>query len=86
MKAEELLEKDLRAGLYLCTQGTCSLTVNDRSCYITYGQVLIKTPLVRLGNIESSDDFEFTTIRSEENRLGKNGILIKVRIKDYGRI
>ena len=62
MKAEELLEKDLRAGLYLCTQGTCSLTVNDRSCYITYGQVLIKTPLVRLGNIESSDDFEFTTI------------------------
>ena len=66
MKAEELLEKDLRVGLYLCTQGTCNLIVNDKSCHIRYGNVLIKSPLVQLGNIESSDDFEFTPIIEDD--------------------
>ena len=66
MKAEELLEKDLRVGLYLCTQGTCNLSVNDKSCQITCGNVLIKSPLVQLGNIESSDDFEFTPIIEDD--------------------
>lgn len=62
MKVAELLEKDLRAGLYLCTHGSCRLTINGKPCRITYGQVLIKTPLIWLGNIDSSSDFEFTTI------------------------
>ena len=66
MKAEELLEKDLRVGLYLCTQGTCNLSVNDKPCHITYGNVLIKSPLVQLENIESSDDFEFTPIIEDD--------------------
>ena len=66
MKAEELLKKDLRVGIYLCTQGHCDMSVNDKHCHIVPGNILVKSPLIQLGNIDGSNDFEFTIIVEDD--------------------
>lgn len=57
---------DMRLGLYLCIKGECDMVVNDRSCHLTCGDAFVKSPLVQIGELESSEDLEFATILEDE--------------------
>lgn len=66
MRKIEIANDMMHFGLYLCTQGYCEMEINERRCTIHRGMTFVKSPLVRIGNISASDDFEYTAIIEDE--------------------
>lgn len=55
-------DNEMYFGLYLCIRGECEMVVNDRLCRICAGDAFVKSPLVQIGNMRKSTDFEFVSI------------------------
>lgn len=63
---DALVNNEMYFGLYLCVSGECEMVVNDRLCRICAGDAFVKSPLVQIGGMNSTPDFEFVAVFIDE--------------------
>lgn len=59
-------DNEIYFALFLCTQGSCEMVVNDRLCCLKAGDAIIKSPLIQIKVKHKSEDFNIVTIFKDE--------------------